>query len=122
MWKQYFSEKELLGIKSHNLKKLIELPSNLQAFINSLKDSSDIDTLKAKLDQEQNSPACEWVKYTILDFLALFKCRYLPLTDQLEGDMMRRVWRFIDTAFDDSNITCRGYGIHICNLDYSCLY
>jgi hypothetical protein len=61
------------------------------------------------LNEEQTCPAREWVRNTLLDYFTLFKWGYLPLTDQVEGDMMRRVWRSIDTVFDDSKIMCRGW-------------
>lgn len=79
----------------------------LQTYLDSLKESNDAASLKKKLDEEQTWRAREWVRNTLLDYFTLFKWGYLPLTDQLEGDMMRRVWRFIDTVFDDSKITCR---------------
>jgi hypothetical protein len=81
----------------------------LQTYLDSLKESNDAASLKKKLDEEQTCPAREWVRNTLLDYFTLFKWGYLPLTDQLEGDMMRRVWRFIDTVFDDSKIMCRGW-------------
>lgn len=79
-----------------------------QTYIQSLKESNDAASLKKKLDEELTCPAREWVRKTLLEYFTLFKWGYLPLTDQLEGDMMRRVWRFIDTVFDDSRIMCRG--------------
>lgn len=37
----------------------------------------------------------------------LFITNYLPITDQNERDLMRRVWSFIDTAFDTSELKFR---------------
>lgn len=107
VWDQYFTEEELLEIKSYNNKQFSNLPASLRTYINFLKESDDAASLKGKLEKEETCPAREWVRNTLLDYLNLFKWGYLPLTDQLEGDMMRRVWRFIDTVFDDSKIKCR---------------
>ncbi|KAI7898517.1 uncharacterized protein BX663DRAFT_442931 [Cokeromyces recurvatus] len=107
IWKKYFIDEELLEIKNYNRKKLTDLPMSLQTYIDSLKTSTDAISLEAKLVQEQESLACEWVRSTLLEYFNLFKWEYLPLTDQLEEDMMRRIWRFIDTAFDDSKIKYR---------------
>ena len=84
------------------------MPVFLQTSIDLLKESDNAISLKMKLEKEETCPAREWIRNTLLDYLHLFKWGYLPLTDQLEGDMMRRIWRFIDTVFDDSKITCRG--------------
>ncbi|CEI95224.1 hypothetical protein RMCBS344292_09416 [Rhizopus microsporus] len=39
--------------------------------------------------------------------LRLFKSYYIPLTDQSEADIIRRIWYFVDTAFDDVSIDVR---------------
>lgn len=109
IWKNYFSNEELFEIKRYNNKQFRDLPVLLRTYLDSFKESNDAASLKKKLDKEQTCPACEWVRNTLLEYFTLFKWGYLPLTDQLEGDMIRRVWRFIDTFFDDSKIICRGW-------------
>ncbi|CEG67065.1 hypothetical protein RMATCC62417_03540 [Rhizopus microsporus] len=108
IWKNYFSNEELFEIKRYNNKQFRDLPVLLRTYLDSLKESNDAASLKKKLDKEQTCPACEWVRNTLLEYFTLFKWGYLPLTYQLEGDVIRRVWRFIDTFFDDSKIICRG--------------
>ncbi|KAG1468313.1 hypothetical protein G6F56_003902 [Rhizopus delemar] len=39
--------------------------------------------------------------------LRLFKSHYIPLTDQSEADIIRRIWYFVDTAFDNVRIDVR---------------
>ncbi|RCH82413.1 hypothetical protein CU098_005247, partial [Rhizopus stolonifer] len=92
IWKKYSSGKEIFEIKSYNNKQFRDLPVVLRTYLDSLKESNDAVTLKKSWTK--NKHALRW--------------GYLPLTDQLEGDMMRRIWRFIDTVFDDSKVTCRG--------------
>ncbi|KAI7888646.1 uncharacterized protein EV154DRAFT_604597 [Mucor mucedo] len=59
-----------------------DLPASLKEDVDLLKDIDNAETLKKKLDKEEACPA--------------------------QGDMMRQVGRFIDTAFDDPKIICRG--------------
>ncbi|CAO3687004.1 unnamed protein product [Rhizopus stolonifer] len=107
-WKNYFTSDELDEIKTMNMKNLCDLPDSLNAYTEAIRQVSDITELKKRLSQELEDPACEWIRSTMLDYLRLFKYNYMPLTDQTEGDMLRRVWLFIDTLFDDSKIRCRG--------------
>lgn len=94
------------------MKQLVELPPNVNEYIESLQKSTDAISLKRQLTQELECPASDWIRNTLLEYLKLFKCNYLPLTDQSEGDVLRRVWIFLDTVFDDSKISCRGL-VHI---------
>jgi hypothetical protein len=73
-----------------------------------LKKLDDMETLRKKLAEEIGCSACEWAKHTALEYPKLFKYQYLPLSDRTEGDIMRRLWFFIDTVFDASPINCRG--------------
>ncbi|RCH92754.1 hypothetical protein CU098_009368, partial [Rhizopus stolonifer] len=107
-WASYFTKEEIKEITMYKPKKLDELPDVLNNYIEDLKKLRDVDTLKKKLSEETTCSACEWVRYTVLDYFKLFKYGYLPLSDQTEDDMMRRIWFFIDTVFDASPIHCRG--------------
>ncbi|KAI9262111.1 hypothetical protein BY458DRAFT_515462, partial [Sporodiniella umbellata] len=49
----------------------------------------------------------EWAQFSIISALRLFQGNYFPLTDQTEADMIRRVWSFIDTAFDNVDLDIR---------------
>ncbi|KAI8358555.1 hypothetical protein BD560DRAFT_335052, partial [Blakeslea trispora] len=107
-WEKYFTDEEMIEIRSHRLKKLANLPTPLNEYISQLQQLADVPSLKQQLGTEKDDTDCEWLRNCLLNYLNLFKCGYLPLTDQTEGDMMRRVWFFIDTAFDTSKISCRG--------------
>ncbi|KAI8376944.1 hypothetical protein BD560DRAFT_303146, partial [Blakeslea trispora] len=63
----------------------------LQQYIFSLKQSPDLATLKRKLLKQQEASSSEWVRQTLLEFIHLFECKYLPFTDQIESDLLRRV-------------------------------
>jgi hypothetical protein len=111
-WKKYLTAEEINEVKTFKQKELIGLPSEVEDFIESLKKSTDSVALKTQLTEDLDCSACSWIKRTLLEYLNLFKCNYLPLTDQSEGDVLRRVWFFLDTVFDNSKISCRGL-VHI---------
>ena len=107
-WKKYFTSQEMQEIKQHRCKRLVDLPASLDQYIHQLQQSADVPALKQQLLTEKDDENCEWLRNCVLNYLNLFKCGYLPLTDQTEGDMLRRIWFFVDTAFDTSHISCRG--------------
>lgn len=111
-WLKYFTPGEVKEIKNHQKKVLVDLPSTIEDYVKKLSELQDITELKSMLKQELSDPDCEWIRSSLIQFIHLFKCNYLPLSTQSEGDMLRRIWFFIDTAFDDSKIDCRGYHIN----------
>lgn len=46
----------------------------------------------------------DWAKQSMQSALRLFKSHYIPLTDQSEADIVRRILYFVDTAFDNVSI------------------
>lgn len=84
------------------------MPPELDEFILEARKIPDVKVFKQYLKQEFDSTACEWAKETVLDFVKLYKYQKLPLNHQTEGDMLRRIWFFIDTVLDDSKINCIG--------------
>lgn len=95
----------ILVRSTFNAKKLVYLTE----YIVSLRQYTDSRPLKTRLSKELDCSACEWVWSTGLDYIKLFKFNHLPPTHQTEGDMLRRIWLFIGTVFDGSNINCFGY-------------
>lgn len=98
-------------------KTLPELPAELNNFIFEARKFPDADSFKQYLKQEFDSNACEWAKDTVLNYIKLFKNQQLPLNHQTEGDMLRRIWFFLDTVLDDSKINCIGIGCVSNNLE-----
>ena len=49
----------------------------------------------------------EWAQYSIQSALRLFQGNFFPITDQTEADIIRRVWLFVDTAFDNTKVAVR---------------
>lgn len=106
-WVPFFSKEEIEEISNFSPKPLPKLPTILSSYIDSLKQIKDMKELKRKLMEETGCSACDWVRYTMLGYIKLFKFNYLPLTGQTEGDLMRKIWFFVDTVFDASPINCR---------------
>lgn len=107
-WKKYFSDQDIAEMMNYNEKKLPALPAELNNFILEARKLPDADSFKQYLKQEFDSTACEWAKDTVLNYIKLFKYQQLPLNHQTEGDMLRRIWFFLDTVLDDSKINCIG--------------
>ncbi|KAG2191987.1 hypothetical protein INT47_000779 [Mucor saturninus] len=112
-WNNYLTEEELIEIKSYQLKKFPPLPLELKEYLQTLLKytSLDLDTLYCKLSSVRlhpvNESAKEWAQSTILNTIKLFMCHYIPLTDQTESDVIRRIWILLDTVFDHSIIISR---------------
>lgn len=111
-WLKYFTPEEIQEIKNHQKKVLVDLPSTIEDYIKKIRECQNVTMLKSMLTQELSDPGCEWIRSSLLQYIHLFKCNYLPLSAQTEGDILRRIWFFVDTAFDYSKIDCRGYCIN----------
>lgn len=91
-WSNYFTKEEMEEITTFKPTKLDELPKTLNDYMEDLKMINNIETLRKTLADETECSACEWVRYTVLEYIKLFNYRYLPLSDETEGDVMRRIW------------------------------
>lgn len=111
-WLKYFTPEEIQEIKNHQKEVLVYLPSTIQDYIKKLRECQNVTMLKSMLTQELSDPGCEWIRSSLFQYIHLIKCDYLPLSAQTEGDILRRIWFFVDTAFDYSMIDCRGYCIN----------
>lgn len=111
-WKKDLTAEEINKFKTFKQKELVGLPSEVEDSIESLKKSTVSVALKTQLTENLNCSACSWIERTLLEYLNLFNCKHLPLTDQSQGEVLRRVWFFLDTVFDNSKISCRGL-VHI---------
>lgn len=107
-WLKYFTPAEIQEIKNHQKKVLVDLPSVMEDYMKKLRECQNVTLLKSMLKEELSNPGCEWIRSSLLQFIHLFKCGYLPLSAHTEGDILRRIWSFVDTAFDYSKIDCRG--------------
>ncbi|KAG1544443.1 hypothetical protein G6F49_011081 [Rhizopus delemar] len=111
LWKNRFTNDGIDEIRRHKPHTLPPCPDQLLNYLNHF---SDIKTLDALISQTRKRHYdfdqafdLEWAQSSIISALRLFQGNYFPLTDQTEADMIRRIWSFIDTAFDNVNLDIR---------------
>ncbi|KAI9354383.1 hypothetical protein BD770DRAFT_367469 [Pilaira anomala] len=68
---------------------------------------NDIEELYERKLHPKRDPCLKWVQDSLYNCLKLYFAEYLPLTDQTEGDLLRRIWSCVDTVFDFSSLKCR---------------
>lgn len=121
-WEGYFTGDEIKEIEAFEKKSLEMLPPSLEEYIDSLKEYTNADSLEAKLTEASDCPARDWVRRTLLDHLRLFKYNgELIRYNYTKEDLLRRVYLFLDTVLDDSELDCYGYiinPIHLVLLAY----
>ncbi|KAI9364102.1 hypothetical protein BD770DRAFT_309044, partial [Pilaira anomala] len=110
-WTDVFTSEELDEIRKFNLKPLPQLPEEMKLYMDEFRTYNDIEELYEKVQERKlhpkRDPCLKWVQDSLYNCLKLFFAEYLPLTDQTEGDLMRRIWSCVDTVFDFSSLKCR---------------
>ncbi|KAI7857754.1 hypothetical protein BDC45DRAFT_435203, partial [Circinella umbellata] len=111
LWKSRFTKDEIDEIRGLNPHMFPPCPEDLLYYLNQY---SDINTLDALISQSckrrydfDEAFDLKWAQFSIISALRLFQGNYFPLTDQTKADMIRRIWSFIDTAFDDVKLDIR---------------
>ncbi|KAI7851151.1 hypothetical protein BDC45DRAFT_445922 [Circinella umbellata] len=49
----------------------------------------------------------DWAQYSFQTVISIFHSNFFPITNQTEGDIIRRIWSFIDYAFDNMKVDVR---------------
>ncbi|ORE16683.1 hypothetical protein BCV71DRAFT_244460 [Rhizopus microsporus] len=118
VWKSRFTADELKEIRSKNPNPLPPCSDTLLNYLNIFTDLiisfinfKTVDELikqtrKHHFDFDSEFDL-DWAQQLMQSALRLFKSHYIPLTDQSEADIIRRIWYFVDTAFDDVSIDVR---------------
>ncbi|KAG0162563.1 hypothetical protein DFQ28_001081 [Apophysomyces sp. BC1034] len=111
VWSEVFNEEELEELRTYKVKKLPEVNGELLDYLNSYTNITNLDDLishaRSQTFNFDKQFDLDWVQDTIYTALRLFKAKYIPLSDQTEADIIRRVWYFVDTAYDDLPIDVR---------------
>ncbi|KAI9364772.1 hypothetical protein BD770DRAFT_153281 [Pilaira anomala] len=68
-WLAYFTKEEIGEIMSFRPKNL----DTLNVYMEDLKQLTDIEALRKKLAEETECSACEWSRYTVLEYIKLLK-------------------------------------------------
>ncbi|ORX51979.1 hypothetical protein DM01DRAFT_1375189 [Hesseltinella vesiculosa] len=110
-WENRFTSDEIDEMRKHRPQTLPPCPEQLLNYLNQFSDIKTLDALISQVKKRQydfdQEFDLEWAQYSIISALRLFQGNYFPLTDQTEADMIRRVWSFIDSAFDNVNLDVR---------------
>lgn len=110
-WSEWFIKQELQEINAATERQKKHLPQEMKSYLDALPESDDIDVLFNYLNEQQVNPSVHrglyFLKTTLLYSLDLFRTSYLPLNDQGERDIMRRIWVIIDWVFDGSILKVR---------------
>ncbi|KAI8394113.1 uncharacterized protein BYT42DRAFT_591550 [Radiomyces spectabilis] len=111
LWESRFTKDEIDEISSHKAHTLPPCPEQLLNYLNKFSDLETLDALRRQIRKRHyefdEDFDLEWAQFSIISALRLFQGNYFPLTDQTEADMMRRIWSFIDTAFDNVKVDIR---------------
>lgn len=115
-WDRYFTREELDEIDSVTKQiKSQEFPNDMKKV---LKDDIPKTTdIKAIFQYLNTRPVYEpldnhhlyWLKRSMQEAAYLFLTGYFPITDELERDIIRRVWSFVGESFDSSELKFRRY-------------
>jgi hypothetical protein len=109
VWKDYFSIEEINEIIGTKRTPLPSLPEELSMYINSFdKDFTDPLNLYYQVNNKVFHPFEEkdkkWVQQTIRSAADLYLYKILDSCNSLEAKAKHRVWSFLYTLFDGSNI------------------
>ncbi|KAI7848158.1 hypothetical protein BDC45DRAFT_610521 [Circinella umbellata] len=106
-WSQYFTEDELDEIISYNKPNTLSLPLPLQEYIDKFIHTNTLDEIRDILIKNPfhplNDPELHWMETSISKALDLL---YYDTVHkyQSEADLMKRIWCFIDCAFDTGEV------------------
>ncbi|KAI9473465.1 MAG: hypothetical protein EXX96DRAFT_487810 [Benjaminiella poitrasii] len=110
-WKDCLIDKESEDIYRVFKRQRTQLPDDMRLFLDAIPVSDNIEILFNHINNQRADPGTQrglyFLKTTLLYSLDLFRTQYLPLTDQGERDILRRVWIIIDWAFDGSHLKTR---------------
>ncbi|KAI9246234.1 hypothetical protein BDA99DRAFT_565568 [Phascolomyces articulosus] len=107
-WRNYFTEAELMEIKTENRIVLDPLPNDLQVYLNSYIGKHDLEELfehhNAKLFHPKREADLHWAQKMITEALDLYFYDFFPIEGRSESDIIHRVWDCVEKCYDESNI------------------
>ncbi|KAI7848516.1 hypothetical protein BDC45DRAFT_523056 [Circinella umbellata] len=109
--RKQFTVNELTDICNQEAHPLPPISSQLLEYLNSFINLKTIEDLEKQVrkrlynfDEEFD---LDWAQSSIQNAIRLFHANFFPLTDQTEADIIQRVWSFVDTIFDNTNVDVR---------------
>ncbi|KAI9317093.1 hypothetical protein BX666DRAFT_2019122 [Dichotomocladium elegans] len=111
VWQSVFSISELKEISELHAHTLPPVSDTLLEYLNSFTNLTNIRDLdehcRSRTFSFEEEYDLDWSQMSIDSALRLYKSKYLPLTTHTEVDVIRRIWFFVDTAFDNLDIDVR---------------
>ncbi|KAG2222345.1 hypothetical protein INT45_009818 [Circinella minor] len=106
-----FTQEELDEICRKNPHPLPPATPQLLDYVNGFINLTTIDELEKRVRKRMfdfdKEFILDWAQYSLQTVIRLFHSNFFPITDQTEGDMIRRIWNFIDYAFDNMKVDIR---------------
>ncbi|KAI7858037.1 hypothetical protein BDC45DRAFT_544033 [Circinella umbellata] len=102
-----FTKEEIEELEGKSPHPLPEIPEQLLNYLNDFIGLTTIEALETRVRKRyfdfHEEFYLDWAQNSIQNVLRLFHAKYFPLTTQTEADIIRRVYTFIDTIFDDKH-------------------
>ncbi|KAI7873272.1 hypothetical protein K492DRAFT_139073, partial [Lichtheimia hyalospora FSU 10163] len=110
-WLDFFSAEELKELKTYKATSLAPLPLDVHDYLYSFVGKQNLELLymhtNSKIFHPIKNPDLHWIQKTMVEALDLFFYKLLPLTDQSDSDLLRRVWHFLEKCFDPVGVQVR---------------
>ncbi|KAI8140070.1 hypothetical protein BJV82DRAFT_236025 [Fennellomyces sp. T-0311] len=118
---KYFTQQELEEIGSYNLEPMPTLTAKVMHHLQSFQAYDPTENPTGKTVQQlmaykvDNSALDHkddydlmWINDSVARATKMYRWGYFPITHHTEGDLLRRVWAFIEDCFDNAGIQVRG--------------
>ncbi|KAI9496365.1 hypothetical protein BDB00DRAFT_810188 [Zychaea mexicana] len=107
VWEKVFTKDELKVIKEHRLQQLPRLKEEVQDFFRLFKGKTDLKELRRVARAADEQFDVDWAQRMMIDLLVSYHYKVLDRIAAInsEKDLIIRVWKAIDYAFDDTDMT-----------------
>jgi hypothetical protein len=90
-----------------------QVSKEFEGFIGGISKTTELKVIFNHLNRQVidpfNNKRLYWLKKSLQDCAYLFLTGYYPITEELEGDLVRRVWSFVEESSDSSELNFRRY-------------
>ncbi|KAI7856326.1 hypothetical protein BDC45DRAFT_503668 [Circinella umbellata] len=111
IWLKKFDEPDWQEIMGKNKVELDVVDSRIATYLESFLGKHSFKELMEQARSTHFDPIndfdMDWAQSTIETALKLYPTNYFPLTDQTESDILKRIWIFIEKAFDNLPVVVR---------------
>ncbi|KAG2220851.1 hypothetical protein INT45_010913 [Circinella minor] len=108
VWKNYFTEEELVEIEEHNKPVIANLSTEMSSYLKNYKNLRTLTELWEENDKHHfhriNEPDMYWAHTSVSRAIDVLLYN-IHEKYQTESDLMKRIWVMIDSCFDAGNIS-----------------